>query len=145
MPNEGTEQVAGRQGPASHPLFVYGTLEVTEVMRAVIGRPARFSTAVALGHQRFMVRDRVFPGMTPAPGRTTVGRLYAGFSARELERLDEFESAFYERREISVYRPNRGVATAFAYVIPIRAASLLDERPWDRSLFVRNRLAEYLS
>ena len=129
----------------SYRLFVYGTLEVTEVMRSVIGRPARFSTATALDHQRFMVSDRVFPGMTPAKGRTTVGRLYEGFNTAELERLDEFESAFYERREIPVYRPNRGVATAFAYVIPTQAASLLDERPWDRNFFVRNRLAEYLS
>ena len=128
----------------AQPLFVYGTLEVKEVMRAVIGRPASFSTAVALDHRRAMVQGRVFPGMTPAANRTTVGRLYRGISDVELLRLDEFESDFYERREIFVYEPRQGVIPVLAYVVPEASAYLLDERPWDRSFFVRHCLKDYL-
>ncbi len=127
-----------------HPLFVYGTLEVSAVMREVIGRSLPFSTAAALDHRRSMIRGRVFPGMTPARGRHTVGRLYSGLEPEEFARLDEFESDFYERREITVDRPRRGRETAFAYVVPESSVDILDERMWDRAFFVRHRLHKYL-
>lgn len=126
-------------------LFVYGTLEFPDVLRAVIGRERRYVTAYALEHRRALLRNRIYPGLTPCEGRTTRGRLYAGVDATDLARLDDFEGSEYRRCEIRVAVPRRPVMSAWAYVIPAEDASALSSAPWDPDTFAREYRSEYIA
>ncbi|NNL84542.1 MAG: gamma-glutamylcyclotransferase [Myxococcales bacterium] len=126
-------------------LFVYGTLEFPDVLRAVIGRRLHYVTAYAMEHRRALLRGRIYPGLTPCSGRTTRGRLYAGIEARDLARLDDFEGSEYRRREIRVAVPRKPVTSAWSYVIPAEDASVLSATPWDPDAFARRYRSDYIA
>ena len=93
-------------------LFVYGTLEVSEVISSLIGREKLSSTAFALDHFRCLLKGQVYPGMVPYLGRVTSGRLYIDLTDSDFKILDHFEGSMYRREQINVYLLKGGVSTA---------------------------------
>ncbi len=134
-----------QKGSVSFALFVYGTLELPEVFYSVAGVRKAYSPAFAPDFRRALLRRRVYPGMTPHPGRVTTGRVYEGLDREHLARLDAFEGSEYERREIPIWRVQRGRSIAWAYVIPEERAGVLTETPWDREAFTRNEAGAYIA
>ena len=48
-------------------VFTYGTLEIPEVMEAVIGKSLASAEAWAKGFAKFLLKGRIYPGMTARP------------------------------------------------------------------------------
>ncbi len=71
-------------------------------MEAVTGQVFASREATAKDFVRDLIQDCVYPGMTPAKGETTSGRLYDGVDSKTLHILDEFEDEMYRRELLTV-------------------------------------------
>lgn len=82
-------------------LFVYGTLQFPEVLRALLGRTPDSSPVTLDGWRAAALARRPYPGLVPA-NATVPGILLTGLGADELKVLDEYESGPYDLRELSL-------------------------------------------
>lgn len=124
-------------------VYAYGTLQEPEIFRLIVGRSIVGAAATLLDHARFRLESKVYPAIVAQPGASVPGLLYAGVTADELARLDEYEGPLYERKELRVSLS--GAATkAFTYVLSERHLHLLSNEPWDVEHFRREHLASYL-
>ena len=73
--------------PADARLFVYGTLELSEVMLAVTGQTFESEEAILDGYARGLLRGEEFPGIVPDSDARTRGILYRGIDSLSLRRL----------------------------------------------------------
>jgi gamma-glutamylcyclotransferase (GGCT)/AIG2-like uncharacterized protein YtfP len=116
-------------------LFAYGTLLFPEVMLAVTR--ARFASEPATlgGYRRCRLRGASYPGIAPAPGARTHGRLYRTVDATSLARLDAFEGELYAREAVRVEADDGELRDAVAYVLRPEHRALLTCDPWDPDAF----------
>jgi len=126
-------------------VFTYGTLEVPEVMEAVTGQVFDSAIAIAEGYVRYLLKERIYPGMTSVSGQTTSGRVYFDVSRQALMLLDEFEDEIYVRQLISVRTDEGHRFNAYAYIIEPKDCAVLSINPWERERFVKDHLASYLA
>lgn len=82
-------------------LFVYGTLQFPEVLRALLGRTPESSPITLDGWRAAALARRPYPGLVPA-NATVGGMRLSGLRVEELEVLDEYESGPYDLRELSL-------------------------------------------
>jgi gamma-glutamylcyclotransferase (GGCT)/AIG2-like uncharacterized protein YtfP len=82
-------------------LFVYGTLQFPEVLRALLGRMPASKPVTLDGWRAAALARRPYPGLVAA-NATVPGMLLTGLTAEELEILDEYESGPYDLREFSL-------------------------------------------
>ena len=132
-------------GAAPSWLFVYGTLMMPAVRRAVCGVTLATRAAELMDYARFQLRQRVYPAIVPAPGAATVGLLCEGFDAALWERLDAWESAFYTREAVVVRGADGMFSAAQTYVLAARHRHLLSADAWSPVEFERLHLAAYLA
>ncbi|WP_197525488.1 gamma-glutamylcyclotransferase family protein [Pseudobythopirellula maris] len=117
-------------------LFTYGTLQVAEVWRDVVGREFPSSPAVAHDLATFRVHGAGYPGAVIEKGATTPGVVYSGLDAEALRRLDRFEGSQYQRLEIRV-ESNTGVSLmADAYLMAPGREGELTTEAWTLERFV---------
>ena len=126
-------------------VFTYGTLEFPEVMEAVTGRGFDSVEATTEGYARYLLKGRIYPGMTPVSGQTTTGRVYLGITQQTLELLDDFEDDMYVRQLITVRIQEGHEFNAYAYIIQPKDRAVLSGNPWVRETFVKDHLASYLA
>lgn len=124
-------------------VFVYGTLEIPLVRQAVLVKEIRVQPAVLHGYRRALLRGKSYPGIVSAYGRSVCGTLCRDLDADDLDRLDRFEDDVYQRQQVEVESKGKQMK-AFAYVIPAANDSILSEQAWDRALFEREHLEEFL-
>lgn len=62
-------------------LFVYGTLQIPEVLEGLLGRVPRSTRAIAKGWRAAALECRVYPGLVSADG-TATGRLLSDLLIR---------------------------------------------------------------
>ncbi|MBW2383254.1 MAG: gamma-glutamylcyclotransferase [Deltaproteobacteria bacterium] len=124
-------------------LFVYGSLELAEVMRCVTGHEFRARPATLPGHRRRIIRGEVYPGMVADEHTSVRGVLYEELTEDDLDSLDLFEGEPYQRERVSVVCAGAAVE-AFTYVLRSEHARLLTEVAWDRDLFRDRHLSEFL-
>ena len=82
-------------------LFVYGTLQFPEVLRALLGRIPECGPVTLDGWRAAALARRPYPGLVAA-NATVPGMLLTGLTAEELEVLDEYESGPYDLRELAL-------------------------------------------
>jgi gamma-glutamylcyclotransferase (GGCT)/AIG2-like uncharacterized protein YtfP len=82
-------------------LFVYGTLQFPEVLRALLGRIPDYSPVTLDGWRAAALARRTYPGLVPA-NATVPGMLLTGLTAEELDVLDQYESGPYDLRKLSL-------------------------------------------
>ncbi|WP_079032303.1 gamma-glutamylcyclotransferase family protein [Streptomyces specialis] len=107
---------SGRLGalPASPDvLFVYGTLQFPEVLRALLGRVPHSRPVSAHGWRAAALVGRVYPGLVLAD-QVTDGLLLDDLTPAEWQMLDDFEDDRYELRRL----PLVGGGLGWAYVWP---------------------------
>jgi gamma-glutamylcyclotransferase (GGCT)/AIG2-like uncharacterized protein YtfP len=126
-------------------VFAYGTLEVGEIVEAILGRRLPGEPATLRGYARSMVRDTHHPGIEPHAGAATPGTLYTGVDDRALAALDRFEGALYERLAVEVETARGQRVEAFAWAVRTELRSVLSGEPWDRDRFVAEHLREWLA
>lgn len=124
-------------------LFAYGTLQIAEVLQAVIGQRRDGVPALLPGYRRFCVPGKPYPAMVVDRASSVSGLLYDGLSAAELALLDYYEGELYERQELLV-RVQSAQVPALSYVLSRAHGALVTEEPWDLQAFEREHLASYL-
>lgn len=87
---------------AAH-LFVYGTLMLPEVLRAITDRMPESIPWTVQGWRRVMLRDRTFPGLIPGEhDDRTDGMLLLGLTQSERRLLRDYEGPMYELADLGV-------------------------------------------
>jgi gamma-glutamylcyclotransferase (GGCT)/AIG2-like uncharacterized protein YtfP len=122
-------------------LFVYGTLQLPDILHAVVGERWHGRTALLEGYARYRMLGKPYPAIVADPTGSVLGLVYSGVSAPALESLDRYEGELYERRTLSV-RVGSSILTAVSYVLGDRHRSLLLAEDWDLAGFERH-LADY--
>lgn len=125
-------------------LFTYGTLEIPEVMEAVTGKAWASAEARAKGFAKFLLKGRIYPGMTAVQGSICSGRVYYHIDSRTLEVLDAFEDEVYARECIEVEVAEGRFLPAYAYLILPRDRECLTSTPWQPDEFMTKHLVHYL-
>ena len=123
-------------------LFTYGTLEIPSVVRRVLGRDLTGERAVLHGYARFLVHGECHPGIVERAGASVSGTVYNGLSSAMFLRLDRYEGKEYEKRIVEVVLSTGEARTAYTYTC---LAGMLSEAPWDRAIFIRDHLTEFLT
>ena len=126
------------------PVFTYGTLEIPEVMEALTGRSWASAEAWAKGFAKFLLKGRIYPGMTGAQGSICSGRVYYHIDPRTLEILDAFEDEVYTRDRIEVEVEGGRPLQAYAYLIRPQDRECLTATPWQLDEFKSKHLVRYL-
>jgi gamma-glutamylcyclotransferase (GGCT)/AIG2-like uncharacterized protein YtfP len=124
-------------------LFSYGSLEFSEVMCRVTGRSFPHEPARLAGWVRLRVRGASYPGLRARAGSCTLGTVWRELDAASLARLDRFESAFYERRTLSVRTGAGEDVAAQVYVVAEANLAALSQEPWDKARFARESLRSF--
>jgi gamma-glutamylcyclotransferase (GGCT)/AIG2-like uncharacterized protein YtfP len=126
-------------------LFVYGTLQLSDVMEAVTGRMFSSRAAHLEGYRCARLEGRTYPGIAPAAGARTPGRLYSGLDSDALGYLDAFEGSLYVREEVIVVSEGGVSALAFAYVLEPGSRALLTGDTWGLEAFRKRHGQEFLA
>jgi gamma-glutamylcyclotransferase (GGCT)/AIG2-like uncharacterized protein YtfP len=114
-------------------------------MEAVTGGVYDSAEAITEGYARFLLRGRIYPGMTPVQGQTTSGRVYFDVSQQAVMLLDEFEDDIYVRHLIAVRTDEGQWFNAYAYIIEPQNRAVLSINPWIREKFEKDHLTSYLA
>ena len=123
-------------------LFTYGTLEIPSVVRRVLGRDLKGEPAVLYGYARFMVRGECHPGIVERAGASVPGTVYEGLDPAMFLRLDRYEGEEYQKRIVEVIIGTGVPQAAYTYTC---LAGMLTEAPWNRGVFIRDHLEEFLT
>jgi gamma-glutamylcyclotransferase (GGCT)/AIG2-like uncharacterized protein YtfP len=121
-------------------MFAYGTLELPEVVEALLGRPLPRVEAVLAGYARSLVRGQCYPGAVARPGARTPGVLYSEVEEWMFALLDRYEGSLYRRRPVRVTTAEGETLPAEAWVVPASRRALLSGEPWDRERFAARHL-----
>ena len=124
-------------------LFAYGTLQLPDVLQAVVGQRWQGEPALLAGYARYRVRGKPYPAVVSEASGNVAGLLYSGIGAAELALLDSYEGELYERRDVSV-RVGGDARPAVVYVLGEQYRLLLSSDAWELGEFEREHLAEYL-
>ncbi len=125
-------------------IFVYGTLQLAEVMEAVTGKRFQGTSATLYGYSRFSLRGVTYPGIVPDETGKTCGILYMGVDEHSLGLLDSFEGEQYERRSVTVKTSLGEVREAFVYVVAEKYRHLVTGEPWSLGLFKERYLSAFM-
>ncbi|MGH3903652.1 MAG: gamma-glutamylcyclotransferase family protein [Pseudonocardiaceae bacterium] len=120
----------GQTSAATSDLFVYGTLVIDQVIRALIDRVPTHEPVIAQGWRVAQLPDRLYPGLVPDRCQAP-GRLYTDLTTREWATLDAFEDPTYALTTLEVLP---GPRPALAYIWPDEHVSgTLDRQQLERN------------
>lgn len=126
-----------RLAPDPDALFVYGTLQFSEVLHALLGRIPNSIPAAATGWRAAALDRRVYPGLVPS-NETASGLLLNDLTKAEWQILDDFEDDRYELRQLPLLTGRHG----WAYVWPDTEVRLEN---WRADEFRAHHLAAYVA
>lgn len=135
---------SGQESDLTHNLFSYGTLQVPRILQTVISKALNGVPADLPGYAVYRVKDAEYPGIVASPDAVTHGTLYTGVLGEDLEILDRFEGALYERTELEVIpEPGKAIKT-WVYVIKDIHRNLLAREPWNLDDFMENDMDRFM-
>ena len=126
-------------------LFSYGTLQFPEVLSAVTGCYLKGDTAVLDDFACYIVKGKVYPGITPEREASVEGLIYSGIGEAHFRKLDRFEGELYERMRVCVTDAEGNPLQAWTYVIRNALRDRLTRTPWNKKDFEREHLPVFLS
>lgn len=98
-------------------LFFFGSLLDPELFEVVVGRPVASVVRVPArldGWSARRVREEDYPVLVPTAGSGTVGRVIAGLSWTEIDRVQFFEGDEYDLSPVTVEVPGPEAASVLA-------------------------------
>ena len=127
-------------------LFAYGTLQIPELLHAVLGEKRAPRPGEALLHDfvRLRVRRAAYPAITFRAGATTRGRIYDDIDADFWAKIDRFETKLYERVTLEIEHNYDPCVIAQTYIITDKYLQRLTDEPWDLDTFREKHLSRYL-
>ncbi|KAL3619078.1 AIG2-like protein D [Castilleja foliolosa] len=84
-------------------VFVYGSLQADDIVRALLSRVPPSFPAVLPNFQRFSIKGRVYPAIIPAEDKKVHGKVLLDITPLELHILDVFEDDEYVRTAVDVF------------------------------------------
>jgi gamma-glutamylcyclotransferase (GGCT)/AIG2-like uncharacterized protein YtfP len=131
-------------GETMQSLFAYGSLQLPEVLLAVIGRSLEGVPARLAGYRCCALCGRSFPGVRPEAGADCPGTLYRDVPDSCWPVLDAFEDDFYRRLSLPVQVAGGRRENAEVYVVGDEYWGLLLNEPWDLQRFKERSLQAFL-
>ena len=126
-------------------LFVYGTLEIPQVVKKLLGKVLPGENAVLKGYARYILVNRHYPGIIRQVNSQVGGVLYHGVTPKYLRLIDRYEDDIYERQKVQVTDSKGQCVEAWAYTIPLRYKKELTGLPWKRENFINQHLKRFLN
>jgi gamma-glutamylcyclotransferase (GGCT)/AIG2-like uncharacterized protein YtfP len=126
------------------PLFCYGTLQSTAVMKRVTGHQRIGEKVVLFDYARYRVRNAVYPGIVSKRGSCVDGILYDDVSDSALKALDEFEGDEYRRQIVDVTRNDGSCRKALVYVVRDDKRDILADEGWDLDTFLNHDIDQFV-
>lgn len=83
-------------------IFAYGTLQNSEVIRALVGKELPMKKAKLNGFRVFGLAGRFYPAMIPSAGSVSTGFLIGGIDEKELQIITEWEGDQYTPIEVDI-------------------------------------------
>ena len=125
-------------------LFCYGSLQIAEVIEALLGRIPESAPALLPGYEIYRLRDASYPAVAPLEGALAPGALYSDITEKELARLDVFEGEPYARKMATVRLEDGSSIGAWLYRPPAAKRHWLTEERWDLESFKRAGLKKFM-
>lgn len=126
-------------------LFAYGSLQLPEVVEAVLDRRLAGAPATLAGWVRRRIAGRSYPGIAPDPHASTSGVLYRDIDAATFALLDRFEGEAYARRTVEVVAAGDTRLRAEVYAPAASGPLRLGDDPWDLATFTARDLDAFLA
>ncbi len=84
--------------------FVYGTLQISRILYALLGRVPEAQEAVLCGYRRYLVVGAEYPGIRPSSDEKSEvsGLLLVGLMSHEVSIFDAFEGEAYQKLPVEV-------------------------------------------
>ncbi len=133
---------AGRE-----PLFFFGTLMDRDVLTYVLGRPVDvedLAIATLDGFRRVQVLGRSYPMLVPGPAGCVQGRLFLRATARDIRRINHFESGEYHADRRFVRDAAGADHWAWLYVAQ-EGALVPSEAPWTLEVWTERHKAGFFA
>ncbi len=109
--------------------FFYGTLLDADVRESVLGeRYENLTRGTMIGFVRLHRAGAAYPILVPRTGSSVDGIITGVLGPAQIERLDAYEGAEYERRLMTVRTVDGDQVACFVYV-PVPGVDS-DGRPW---------------
>ncbi len=83
-------------------LFVYGTLQLPELVEKIAGQQFPAQAARLKGYRCGLIERADFPGILPCEDSTVEGLLLNGLNSGHLIKLDQYEGELYQRIKVPV-------------------------------------------
>ena len=125
-------------------LFVYGTLEFSEVVLQLLGQMVESTDAQLFGYQRFCLKRYPFPGIIAFPKAKVDGKLLTGITPKHLRLLDRYEGDMYDRKRVKVVLSDKHIRSAWVYVVSRKHRRELSSQAWNKHEFAARHLDKYL-
>lgn len=126
-------------------IFTYGTLMFNEVWSRVVKGNYLSTRTTLQGYSRKTVKGQVYPVIVAdekAPGID--GVLYQQVTKEDVDRLDDFEGDFYERKTVLVSLQDQVVIHAETYVLNPEYQSIVSNEQWDPDNFLKHQIDYFL-
>ena len=133
-----------RKENPSRPLFCYGTLRASTVMKAVTGHTYPGGAATLNGYAMFRVKGTEYPAIIPQKGGVVPGTLYEGLDEESLLVLDHFEGDPYSRDIVTVVTSVGDRVNAYVYVLRDACMDILSNEKWDFNSFMAHDIDRFM-
>lgn len=125
-------------------IFTYGSLMYPVVWQRVVRGSYTSERATIAGFRRVAVRDEDYPMLVAdSPAALVEGVVYRGVDAHDLQQLDAFEGAYYDRIVSGVVLVSGVVIEAQVYIANSIGLSHALPSPWDIGRFEAQGLARF--
>ncbi|NIN34899.1 MAG: gamma-glutamylcyclotransferase [Gammaproteobacteria bacterium] len=114
-------------------------------MQSITGKVFEANYGLLENHARYVIKNKVFPGIIPEPGSIVKGVIYHGIDPISLQYLDAFEDDLYERQTLLIFDKLGNELTAEVYIVNNKYRRLLAGKAWDLDTFRRSHLGPYLA
>ena len=111
-------------------LFVYGTLQIPEVLERIIGRRISGEPAVLQGYRRGIIIRANFPGVVAEKSSEVHGLLLRSVANSDFKLLDRYEGELYQRVLAEIWLGEAKKIQAWVYVISRWAQSRVSSQDW---------------
>ncbi len=124
-------------------IFVYGTLQSTEIVKKLTGKSFKNAPAVLPGYKRYFVKDCDYPALIQQNDTETTGLVLENVDDLSLDIISFYEGDEYEKRQVQVFTDGKS-EKALTFVWAKEIDLLLDSE-WDFHRFEKESLEHYLT
>ena len=124
-------------------IFVYGSLQLPEIVKKLTGKSFKTARAVLPGYKLCRVENCDYPAIIKKENTETKGLIIEDVDDESLNIISFYEGDEYKIQKVTVWINEKPVsAIAFVWAKKI---DLLNDREWDLQRFKQESLTNYLN